>query len=148
MFLFKGKERSKRGQAVRAPDLIRRRWVPRPDRWFVLRSPELNLRPALVKSQFVRHPLACSRLRDSRVRWIEEVQTIRKCKHENKTGGNWGEQGPANFSLAFFFRVLPSESLNRLVGPLSHIMFHLNCGMVHYLWKAPLGERIIKYYYY
>ena len=38
---------------------------------------------------------------------------LRKHKHESKTGGKWGEQGPfpfsrpANFSRAFFFRVFP-----------------------------------------
>ena len=38
---------------------------------------------------FVRADLACSRLRDSRVRWIEKAQT-------------------RNFSRAFFFRVFPT----------------------------------------
>ena len=45
--------------------------------------------------------IACSRLWDSRVRWIE------KRKHENKTGGNWGE-------CLFLSRLPPlSESLEQ-----------------------------------
>ena len=70
--------------------------------------------------------VACSRLRDSRVRWTEKARTWKKKKNKNKKRkrkkekkkGNWGEEGPpvsrtrpANFSRAFHFRVLPTNRL-------------------------------------
>ena len=38
--------------------------------------------------------IACSRLIDSRVRWIEKAQ------NENKTEGNWGEPAPPTFRVS------------------------------------------------
>ena len=46
--------------------------------------------------------VACSRLRDSRVRWNANMK-------KKKTRGTWGEEGrPANFSRAFHFCVFPT----------------------------------------
>ena len=66
--------------------------------------------------------LASSRLRESRARWIEKART------ENKTGGNWGEEGllypfsnlfpfpaPSTFRVPFTFGISPlSESLEQI----------------------------------
>ena len=52
--------------------------------------------------------IACSRLIDSRVRWIEKAQ------NENKTEGNWGEPAPPTFRVPFSFASSPlSESLEQ-----------------------------------
>ena len=66
--------------------------------------------------------LASSSLRESRARWIEKART------ENKTGGNWGEEGllypfsnlfpfpaPSTFRVPFTFGISPpSESLEQI----------------------------------
>ena len=72
----------------------------------------------------------CSRLRDSRVRWIEKVRTWKKQKTKNKkSGGNQVEEGPflfpfscacpANFLRAFHFSVFHTPSC------LPHYLYYL-----------------------
>ena len=36
---------------------------------------------------------------------------LRKCEHENKTGGNWGEEGRQILSLPSFFLFFPPRQL-------------------------------------